>query len=133
MTEKNEIYRGAALLPKDARATFLSLLYVAFFCGAMFIASLYIPFGWLLQIITIVIASVWINKTLKEGAFSKTYVLYADKLTVITRYGLIEMVTAEYLLSETVFNENCVIYLGKEDSFYPDEKLKTLLKIKITS
>jgi hypothetical protein len=99
----------------------------------MFITSLYIPFGWLLEILTIVIASVWINRTLKEGAFSKTYVLYPDKLTVITRYGLIEMVTSEYPLSDTLFTENCVIYLEKKESFYPDEKLKTLLKNKITS
>lgn len=129
MENNTEIYRGAAIMPKNPQATILSLICVAAFCAAVFIAARFLPMAWLFEIAAILIAAIHINKILKQGAFAQTYVLYGDKLTVITRYGLIEMVTAEYELSKAAFNESFVTYEGKNHPFYPDEALKTLLKI----
>lgn len=133
MSDKTEIYRGAALMPKNSRATFLSLLCVALFCAAMFIISAFIPLSWLLELFSIAVAAVAINKILKEGAFTQTYILTEEKLTAVTRYGLIELVTGEFPLKESVFEENFIIYENRRFPFYPDAKLKELLKTKKAS
>ena len=77
----------------------------------------------------IVFCAIYINKLLKQGTFSLTYILYEDSLTVLTRYGFIETVTASFPLSECVFSERSITYNGKNFAFYPDENLKKLLNI----
>ena len=133
MEEKKEIYRGKAVAVKDAKQTAKALIKVAIFCGVMFALSVYIPFGWLMEIGAIALSAIYINKVLKQGTFVATYVLYEDTLVVLTRYGLIEKETEWYNLDEAVFTENCVTVNGKTRPFYPDEQLKEILKIKTAS
>ena len=70
---------------------------------------------------------------LKQGTFAQTYVLYEDTLVIITRYGFIEKATGEFPLDKAVFTATYIEYEGRRETFYPDEKLKKLLKIQITS
>ena len=127
MEEKKEIYRGKAVAVKDSKQTAKALLKVAIFCGVMFALSVYIPYGWLLEIGAIALSAIYINKILKQGTFVATYVLYEDSLIVLTRYGLIEKETEWYDLDEAVFTESSVTSKGKTRPFYPDEELKKLL------
>ena len=127
MEEKKEIYRGKAVAVKDSKQTAKALLKAAIFCGIMFAVSVYVPFGWALEIGAIALSAVYINKVLKQGTFVATYVLYEDSLIVLTRYGFIEKETEWYDLDEAVFAETSVTSKGKTRPFYPDEDLKKLL------
>ena len=133
MEEKKELYRGRAVAVKDSKQTIKALLKVAVFCAVMFALSVYVPFGWVLEIGAIALSAVYINKVLKQGTFVATYVLYEDSLIVLTRYGFIEKETEWYDLGEAVFTENRVTSKGKTRPFYPDEELKKILKINTTS
>ena len=127
MEEKKELYRGKAVAVKDSKQTAKALLKAAIFCGVMFAVSVYIPFGWVLDITAIALSAVYINKVLDQGTFISTYILYEDSLVVLTRYGFVEMETARYNLADAVFTENSVTAGGKTRPFYPDEELKKLL------
>ena len=127
MEEKKEIYRGRAVVKKDEKQTIKALLKAAVFCLVMFAVSVYVPFGWILEIGALVLSAIYINTVLKQGTFVATYILYEDTLVVLTRYGLIEKETARYDLSDAVFTESSVTVNGKTTPFYPDEKLKSLL------
>lgn len=133
MEEKKEIYRGKAVAVKDAKQTAKALLKAALFCGIMFAISVYIPFGWIIEIGAIALSAVYINKVLKQGTFIATYVLYEDSLVVLTRYGFIEKETERYSLADTVFTEKTVTSNGKTRPFYPDEELIKILKKRAAS
>lgn len=133
MTEEREIYRGQGLMPKSASQTIFSLLCVVAFCFAIFSAAPFLPFSWIFEVGAIAVSAVLINNILKKGPFSITYVLYENSLEVITRYGLIEKVTAKYILTQTVFTENTVTSNGRTEPFYPDEDLKKLLNLNTPS
>lgn len=133
MEQKQELYRGLAIMPKTAKDTFLSLLFIAILCFAVFSVAPYLPFSWAFEIGVIVASAILINKTLKKDTFRVTYVLYEDCLIEITRYGLIEKESACFPLNKTVFTGTSATCNGKTRPFYPDEKLKTLLNLKTTS
>ena len=125
--EKKEIYRGRAKAVKDDKATIKALFKAIIFCVVVFAVAKYLPFSWIFEIGSIVLAAIYINKVLNEGTFIAKYILYEDSLAVLTRYGLIEKETARYILSESVFTENSVTTGGKTYPFYPDDELKKIL------
>ncbi len=125
--EQKEIYRGRAVAVKDDKQTIKALFKAIIFCVVIFAVAKYLPFSWLFEIGAIVLSAIYINKVLKQGIFIATYILYEDSLSVLTRYGFIEMETARYILSESTFTENSVTPGGKIYPFYPDEELKKLL------
>lgn len=125
--EQKEIYRGKAVAVKDDKQTIKALFKAVIFCVVVFAVAKYLPFSWIFEIGAIALATIYLNKILKQGTFIATYILYEDSLSVVTRYGFIEMETARYILSESTFTENSVTTGGKTYPFYPDEKLKKLL------
>ena len=127
MNEK-EVYRCRAIMPKSDRRIFFELMGVVLMCFVLFHIGNALPCGWFLQIATLLASAILINKILRQGTFIKTYVLYEDSLIVLTRYGLIEKETARYPLAEAKFSEQTIEYQGKTYPFYPDDKLKKLLK-----
>lgn len=133
MDKEKELYRGKAVAVKDDRQTIKALLKALIFCVVVFAVAKYLPFSWAFEIGAIIASAIYINKVLKQGTFIATYVLYEDTLVVLTRYGFIEMETARYDLSEAVFTENTITSGGKTVPFYPDEKLKEILKTKMSS
>jgi len=133
MTKEKELYRGEGVMPKSPQQTFFALLCVAALCIGVLSAAPFLPFSWLFEIGIIAVSAVMINSILKKGPFSVTYVLYENSLEVMTRYGLIEKVTATYILKETVFTETTVTANGKTLPFYPDENLKKLLNLNTPS
>lgn len=127
MEEKKEIYRGKAVAVKDEKQTIKALFKALIFCAIIFALERFLPFAWVFEIGAIVASSIYIYKVMKQGTFIATYVLYEDTLVVLTRYGLIEMETARYNLSEAVITEKTISQDGITKPFYPDEKLKKLL------
>lgn len=127
MNEKKELYRGKAVAVKDDRQTIKALLRALIFCVVIFAVAKYLPFSWAFEIGAIIASAIYINKVLKQGTFIATYILYEDTLVVLTRYGLIEMETARYDLSEAEFTESTITSGGRTVPFYPDEKLKSLI------
>lgn len=124
-----ETYRMQVPAKKGAGATALTLISVLIICTLLLKAVTFLPFGWAFQIAVILLCAIYINKLLKQGTFSVTYVLYENSLQVHTRYGFITSVSATYILDETAFTESTVTYKGKTHPFYPDENLKKLLNI----
>lgn len=124
-----EIYRMQLPAKKSPRITALILALVLIVCVLLLKAATLLPFGWAFQIAIILLSAIYINKLLKQGTFSITYVLYENSLEVHTRYGFITSITARYPLEEAVFTESTVTYKGKTLPLYPDEKLKKLLNI----
>lgn len=133
MNEKKELYRGKAVAVKDDRQTIKALLKALIFCVVVFAVAKYLPFSWAFEIGAIIASAIYINKVLKQGTFIATYVLYEDTLVVLTRYGFIEMETARYNLSEAVITEKTISQDGITKPFYPDDKLKEILKAKMSS
>ncbi len=128
--EEKEIYRSRAVMPKSDRRIFFELMGVVLFCFAVFHMAILIPYGWFIQIAALLVSAIWINKILRQGTFIKIYILYEDRLIVLTKYGLIEKETANYPLSRAKFTNTTVEFDGKSYPFYPDEKLKKLLNKK---
>lgn len=133
MNNNKEIYRSNAVVKKDPKQTALALICTAAICGVVFIVSKFLPVSWLFQLAALFLCALYINKVLKQGTFVTTYILYEDKLTVVTRYGLIEMVTGEYTIGKAHFTDYYIENSGKRVPFYPDETLKKLLKAKTAS
>ena len=133
MEEREIIYKGKAVIKKNPKQTMLSLMGVALVWAIIFIFAKYLPASWIFELGAIILSAVLINKILKKGTFESTYILYSDTLEVVTRYGLIEKVSAIYPLSDAVFTNNTVTAHKKTHPFYPDNELKKLLKIEITS
>lgn len=129
MTDKEVLYKGLALLPKSPAGTILSLAGILVFCGLVFALESVIPAAWFFELAAVVLAAVYANKVLKQGTFSKTYILYEDTLVETTRYGLIEKVTAQFPLKDASIFPNEIIYNEKRYAFYPDETLKKLLNL----
>ncbi len=127
MENQKEIYRVRAIAEKNKKQTLNALVMALIFCAVVFAVSIYLPFSWAFEIGAIVLSALYINKVMKQGTFVKTYILYEDSLSVVTRYGLIELETARYPLSETVFTESSITFDGKTVPFFPDEKLKSLI------
>ena len=123
MNEEKEIYRCRAVMPKSDKQIFWELMGVILLCFIVFHIGRVVPYGWFLQIGVLVVSAVLINKILRQGTFIKTYVLYEERLCVLTKYGLIEKETESFPLSEAVFTKTSVKYDGKTYPFYPDEKL----------
>ncbi len=133
MEGKKELYRGRAVALKDDKQTIKAILKAVIFCAVVFAVAKYLPFTWFFQIGAIILSAIYINKIMKQGTFIATYILYEDTLVVMTRYGLIEKESARYDLEKAQFTENSVTYNGKTYPFYPDEALKKLLNLQITS
>lgn len=133
MTDNKEIYRSAPVKRKSPAQTAVSLSGAVLFCAAVFIISRFLTAGWLFQLAALLITALYINKVLKQGTFATTYVLYEDSLVILTRYGLIELQTGSFPVDSSLFCETFIEHKGKKIPFYPDEKLKKLLKIQITS
>jgi len=133
MEEKKELYRGRAVAVKDDKQTIKALLKAVIFCAVVFAVAKYLPLTWFFQIGAIILSAIYINKIMKQGTFIATYVLYEDTLVVMTRYGFIEKESARYDLEKAQFTESSVIYNEKTYPFYPDEELKKLLNLQITS
>lgn len=125
--EEKEIYKGKAIAVKDDKQTVKALFKAIIFCVVVFAVAKYLPFSWAFEIGAIILSAIYINKVLKQGTFIATYILYEDSLSVVTRYGFIEVETARYILSESTFTENSVTTGGKTYPFYPDEELKKLI------
>jgi hypothetical protein len=103
------------------------------FCAGVFIVSRALPFAWFFEVSALVITSLFINKVLKKGTFATIYVLYEDRLVILTRYGLIEKETGVFPLSASRFYDSFIEYEGNNFPFYPDETLKNLLNSKTAS
>ncbi len=129
MTNKDYLYKGLALLPKSPAGTIFSLAGILILCGVVFALERFLPAAWFFELTAIVLAAVYANKVLKQGTFSKTYILYEDTLVEMTRYGLIEKVTSQFEIKESVITDSEIIYNGKKYPFYPDETLKKLLNL----
>ena len=127
MEQKEILYKGKAIAVKDDKQTIKALFKAIIFCVVVFAVAKYLPFSWVFEIGAIALSAIYINKVLKQGTFIATYILYEDSLSVVTRYGFIEMETARYILSESEFTENSVTTGGKTHPFYPDEELKKLI------
>lgn len=123
MNEEKEIYRCRAVMPKSDKRIFMELMGVVLLCFITFHIGRVVPYGWFLQISILLVSAVLINKILRQGTFIKTYVLYENRLSVLTKYGLIEKETASYPLAESGFTKTTIEYGGKTYPFYPDEKL----------
>ncbi len=133
MEEREILYKGAAIVQKSPKKTIFSLTGIGVMWAVVFLFSKYLPFKWAFQIGAIVVSAVLINKLLNKGTFSKTYILYEDELVVMTRYGLIEKESSIHPLKSSRFTEKFIITDGVKYPFYPDDKLKEILKIKTTS
>ncbi len=133
MEEKEIIYKGAAITKKSPLQTILSLAGICVLWIAVCFFSEFLPFKWLWQIAAIIFSAVFINKLLNKGTFSKTYVLYEDKLVVITRYGLVEKESSVHPLESSIFTEDTITTDGVKYPFYPDKELIKILKAKTTS
>ena len=129
MTDKKVLYRGLALLPKSPAGTIVSLAGILIFCGVVFALEGVLPAAWFFELAALVLSAVYANKVLKQGTFSKTYILYEDTLIETTRYGLIEKVTAEFVLKDALISPDEIIYNEERHAFYPDETLKKLLNL----
>ena len=129
MNKNGELYRGQALLPRSPRKTLAGLFIIALLCAAVFFVASFLPAAWFFELAAIAVSSVLVNKVLKEGTFTVTYVLYEDKLEIYTRYGLIEKLTDEVSLAQAQFSDKAIVTGGRIIHFYPDKKLKKLLNI----
>lgn len=126
---KNELYRGQALLPRTPHKTVAALLLTAAACAAVFFVAELLPASWLFELCAIAAAAVHVNKILREGTFTVTYVLTEGILKVYTRYGLIEKLTDVIYLDEAAVAADRITVNGRIIRFYPDKKLKKLLNI----
>ncbi len=133
MEEKEILYKGAAIVQKSPKETIFSLIGIGAMWAGIVIFSNFLPFQWAFSLAAIIISAILINKLLNKGTFTKTYVLYEDKLIVITRYGLIEKESSVHPISTSKFTEKFIITDGVKYPFYPDENLKEILKTKTTS
>ena len=133
MEEKEILYKGAAVVQKTPKETIFSLIGIGVMWVAILIFSKFLPFQWVFSLAAIVISAILINRLLNKGTFTKTYILYEDKLVVLTRYGLIEKESSIHPLSTSKFTNKTIITDGVKYPFYPDEKLKKILKAKTTS
>lgn len=128
-----EIYKLSPPMQKSSRTTALFIIISLFVCAILLKLSTYLPAAWIFEILIIILCAAWINKILKQGVFTLTYILYEESLKFYTRYGFIEKETASFPLDNAEFFENTIIYKGKAYPFFPDEKLKSLLNIQISS
>lgn len=133
MEEKEILYKGAAIIQKSPKETIFSLIGIGAMWAGIVIFSNFLPFQWAFSLAAIIISAILINKLLNKGTFTKTYVLYEDKLIVITRYGLIEKESSVHPISTSKFTEKFIITDGVKYPFYPDENLKEILKTKTAS
>lgn len=133
MEEKEILYKGSAMIKKNPLQTILSLSGICVLWVAVCFFSEFLPFKWLWQIAAIIFSAVFINKLLNKGTFTKTYILYEDKLVVITRYGLIEKESSVHPFSSSVFTETTITTDGVKYPFYPDKELIRILKTKTAS
>lgn len=126
---KKELYRTEVPKTKSAGQTLILIFIAAIVIMLVFSIAQFLPAAWFFEICAIAFCAVYMNKLLKEGTFKKTYILYEDSLVVVTKYGLIERVTEEYILDKSEFTDKTVTFNGKTSPFYPDNELKRLLNI----
>lgn len=124
-----EIYKFTPPMQKNTRTTSLFIVFSLIVCAVLLKLSTYLPAAWLFEILIIVLCAATINKILKQGVFTLTYILYEDSLKFYIRYGFIEKETMAFPLENSSFTESAIIYKGKAYPFFPDEKLKSLLNI----
>ncbi len=128
MEEKKELYRGSAIIQKSPKDTIISLLGIAVMWAAIIFLAKNLPFAWAFEVAAIIISAVLINKLLNKGTFTKTYVLYEDCLVILTRYGFIEKESSIHPFEASAFTDTSITTDGVKYPFYPDEKLKKILK-----
>lgn len=128
-----EIYKFTPPPQKNSRTTAIFIVIMVAICAILLKLASFLSAAWFFQILIIVLCAMTINKILKQGVFTLTYILYEDSLKFYTRYGLIEKETMSFPLCDTTFLESTIIYKGKAYPFFPDEKLKSLLNIQISS
>lgn len=129
LQSKKEVYRGAAKLPGRPKAAFFSILALVFICVILFNLVASIPYSAFIKIGILILAAVGINYILKQGTFSVTYVLTEDSILVyITKYGLLEWESAWIDLADAEIKGNKIIYKKRKYDFYPDDKLRELVK-----
>ncbi len=126
---KKEIYRTAAAARKEPRQTVLAAAIVLLAVCAVFCVAPLLPCEWLFEIAAIGAGAFYINKILRRGPFTVTYILYEDRLIELTGVGVAEIKTGDYPLGEARFFADRIIYKGITKEFYPDDKLKSLLKL----
>ena len=85
-----EIYKLSPPMQKSSRTTALFIIISLFVCAILLKLSTYLPAAWIFEILIIILCAAWINKILKQGVFTLTYILYEDSLKFYTRYGFIE-------------------------------------------
>ena len=124
-----EIYRFTPPMQKNALTTAFLIMLSLIVCAILLKLSTHLPAAWFFEILIIVLCAAMVNRILKQGVFTLTYILYEDSLKFYTRYGFIEKETASFTLADSSFTEASIIYKGKAYPFFPDEKLKSLLNI----
>lgn len=133
MEEKEILYKGAAIIQKSPKETIVSLLGIAAMWSGIVLFSKFLPFQWAFSLAAIIISAILINKLLNKGTFTKTYILYEDRLVVMTRYGFIEKESSIHPLSSSKFTQTHIITDGVKYPFFPDNELKEILKSKTIS
>ncbi len=133
MEEKEILYKGEAVVQKSPKETVLSLLGIAAMWAGIVLFSKFLPFQWAFSLAAIIISAILINKLLNKGTFKKTYILYEDRLVVMTRYGLIEKESSVHPLTASEFTEKTIVTDGVKYPFYPDKELIKILKEKTAS
>ena len=133
MEEQTILYKGAAIGQKSPKETIMSLLGIAAMWAGIVLFSKFLPFQWAFSLISIIISAILINRLLNKGTFRKTYILYEDKLVVMTKYGLIEKESSIHPISSSQFTQTYIVTDGVKYPFYPDDELKEMLKSKTAS
>ena len=133
MEEEKILYKGAAIVQKSPKETILSLLGIGAMWAGIVLFSNFLPFQWAFSLAAIIISAILINRLLNKGTFTKTYILYEDKLVVMTKYGLIEKESSIHPLATSEFTEKLIITDGVKCPFSPDEELIKILKEKTAS
>ena len=127
--ENNMLYSGKAILPRTPKSTAIALCFVVVFYAVVCVIAQFLPASWLFELGAIVVSAVMVNKILKDGTFTLTYILYEDRLVFRRRYGFLENDTHEFKLSECTITKSSIISNGKSFDFYPDKRLKELLNL----
>lgn len=129
LQNKTEVYRGAARLPGTPRAAFFATLLLIAVCVLLFNLVSVLPYGVFLKILVLIFAAVGLNRILRQGTFSVTYVLTDDNILVyITKYGLLEWESAWISVPEADFSENEIRFKGRKYDFYPEDELADRIK-----
>lgn len=126
---KTAVYRGAALLPARPGASLAAVLALAALCALALRLLSPLPYSAFFQIAAVALAAALLNRVLKKGVFGVEYVLTdGGTLVYVTRYGRLSWETAWIDVSRARFAGNKIYFENRAYDFYPDDKLKRLIK-----